>query len=283
MRLKTVARRALRGFFKHRPAASELPEFQDLHPVKAVRGGSALNKAGRLVLSADSPRGRVKIYEAANADHATFLRAATGAAELSDLFPAILELRGRAVVAEWVTEGSTKPSVEDLAALQMRLHEARIDALPSCAFDYWNDYIWPRFSRASEMLGITDVASEVYERVTPVWNASRTLSHPDITVANVIGTTHRTWCVIDNELFSIGGLRLLDVCNTAYSLGSQADAYARAYSARSGMTLAENEQRVLNAAWLARRAGSSFVKGDLNAAMRLARRYRTQSILPFAV
>lgn len=256
-----------------------------LKPCKSSRMGSALNKAGRLVLKGSCNRQQVKIYQAACPEHASFIAAVSSHAEIRELFPEVLAIKERFILCEWVAGSrKTNPANEDLAALQSRLHHTSIAGLPVAGYDYWHDFIKPRFLLAAELAGEQALAGEAARKVENVWSSHRQfLMHPDLTCSNMVMSLSGSWKVIDNELLSTGGLPLLDVCNTAHSMNAdQAQLYASAYFARNRKELSHNDLELLSAAWLGRIAGASFVSGNLPRVKKVFRKYRSgQSILPF--
>ena len=88
--------------------------------------------------------------------------------------------------------------------------------------------------------------------------------------------------MIDNELLTVGGLPLLDLCNAAHCLDKQhAQTCADVYLELSTSQISADEARTLEAAWLARRVGSAFVATDLPQASRLLAQYQSgESVLP---
>lgn len=136
------------------------------------------------------------------------------------------------------------------------------------------------------MLGVNDVAKEIIARVNTMWDCSpRVLMHPDITPANVVLTRTGEWFAIDNELMTIGGLPLLDLCNTAYALQPDvSQKFVAAYFSEARTRVSQEDVRILNAAWLARRLGAEFVAGNLDMAHRILRSYRDgHDILPVSL
>jgi len=231
----------------------------------------------------------VKVYEATNPEHAVFIKHISQHPELSSMFPNVIELRGRFVVAEWIDgtilqkERHKQNFLDELVSLQCRLHQASISELPQPGFDYWRDFVWPRFAKAAELLKITDMASELRSRVENRTKAHSILLHPDLTANNVIRTSQKELKIVDNELLTCGDFALLDVCNTAYSLGNkQGQRYVQLYLGKTNTNLTGPEIDALQAAWLARRLGTAFVTGDIYLACELLNRYNSgKNILPF--
>ena len=253
-------------------------EVDDLRPVRSGSSASAINKAGRVAFRGMVAGRPVKVYEAANGRHAEFIRHVSG---LSDRWPPVLGRFGHVVVAEWITgEAFDEGQLDRLAALQASLHRTPVSTLPPPGFDYWTDYIRPRFLRAGSLLGVD--AQEICEHGDEAWNAGpRVLMHPDLSPANVVVTGRGELKVIDNELLTTGSMPLVDVCNTARALPAAAvQTYVGMYRKASATEFVTT--RALQSIWVAREVGASFIRGRVVQACELLRRYRAgDSILPF--
>ena len=259
-------------------------EVTELKPIRVSEGGTALNKAGRLVLRGRQKESAVKIYEAANTQHAEFIAAASKPSHLAHCFPAVRIGCGRFLMVNWseylVPSG---PPVEALVGLLRSIHQTPVTDLPEVGFDYWHDYIKPRFSRAVELLGCDSTEKEVITHVSRAWDRPpRYLAHPDLTPRNVVFNFAKQWQVIDNELLSIGGMPLFDVCNTAYALGPRVGrAFVDGYIAATNLQFSDADVSAVNAAWLARMIGTAFVVGNLVSARQILERYqRGEMVLP---
>lgn len=259
-----------------------------LKPVKAVCFGNGLNKAGRMVLKGRAGRQSVKLYEAAGAAHADFICVVGSEKWFGHLFPDVIGLQGHWIAAEWaegkgiVTDAKT---LCRLAEIMVKLHQVPASVLPEAGFDYWYDFILPRFERAMAFAGEADLAMTVRKRVEAVWSCDSVLMHPDLTPANVIHTADKGFCIIDNELLTTGGIPLLDVCNTCKALApAQAVIYAEAYfraCPEARHHVSPDMAVALEAMWLARIVGSAFVAGNMSRFLKAINQYRTrQSLLP---
>jgi hypothetical protein len=259
-------------------------ELSNLRPVKANRGGSVLNKAGRLVMYGESIGRRLKIYEAAKPTHARFIQLISSHEKLSMHFPAVRAISGRFLVVDWVENtAKSSPPLDALASLTQTLHHTPTAELPAPEFDYWHDYIKPRFVRAAEFLSRVGLAKRVVAEVTKAWEESpRHVMHPDVTPRNLVRAASGRWQIVDNELLGIGGIPLLDLCNTAYALGpGLGQAYVASYLSTSNIRLLKEEVSALNAAWLSRRVGAEFIAGNIPTAQRMIDRYEVgDTILP---
>jgi hypothetical protein len=259
-------------------------QLTDLRPVKSVQRGSALNKAGRLVLCGEWQGKPIKLYEAAGLEHAHFIQSVCTHNLLAECFPHVQALHGRFLQVEWVeSKDKRAPSPDVLANLLHRVHNVPVAAFSNVGFDYWHDHLRSRFVRAAHLFGIEGLAQHITAKVDTHWSNSRQfLMHPDLTPSNVVLDAQGNWKVIDNELLTVGGLPFLDLCNAAYGAGSAAgQLVAELYLAQTRQRLTPQQVSVLNAAWFARVIGSSFVGGELDAIQDLVNRYQGgESILP---
>lgn len=254
-------------------------------PVKMRAGGCVLNKAGRLVLKGDLEGRPVKIYEAANSDHALFIQSVSLSSALVSIFPKVIAVYGPYLVTDWIlaNRDSRTLSATTLMELQKALFGASTAGAPEPGFDYWQDLIRPRFVRAADLLGKADLAQRVCGEIDVEWSASSYLMHPDLRSDNVVRDRGGLWRIIDNELMTVGGLPLLDICNTASSLpAGERDFYVAAMAEHLGIR--QGRQRdIIGGAWLARLVSSCFFAGDVHRAADIVGRYeRGDNILPFA-
>lgn len=293
-RLGRIIARAV-GHADRPPVVIEWPgglRFQNLRSVREGSRGDATNKAGRLVMRGDRDGQPVKVYEAFDPSHAEFIASVCGQQGLCDAFPPVLGVSGRFVAADWAAglalqqrrgEAARRGAMSAMSVLQARIHAVSDSDIPACSFDYWRDFIRPRFLRVTEAVGESGLGQRVVDLVDDAWSGGpQVLLHPDLTLANVVIEGDENPVIIDNELLSIGGLPALDVFNTLRSLGrADAGEYLEMYLDRSGASRAVFENDVAQAAWLARTAGSDFVAGDLATACRRMDDYRERrNLLP---
>ena len=269
--------------------AQDLKDLTNFRPAKGKYWGTAINKAGRLVLRGHLDGTAIKIYEAANPEHALFIRSVSENGDFKMVLPKVLALRGSFVIAEWVQGDILQKHrhsltfLDELTSLQCLLHRSQISQLPRPGFDYWHDFILPRFERAAALLDECDLAMKVRNCVEEALIKTQpVLMHPDLTPGNVVRTAQNELKIVDNELLTWGGLAMLDVCNTAYSLGSKvSQKYVDLYLGKSDIHLTKQEINTIRAAWLARLLGSTFVKGDMKMAHHILGSYKKGlNILP---
>ncbi|MDL1963287.1 MAG: aminoglycoside phosphotransferase family protein [Deltaproteobacteria bacterium] len=259
-----------------------------LKPVKAVCYGNGLNKAGRMVLKGRAGRQSVKLYEAAGLAHADFICTVGSKKWFGHFFPDVIGVQGHWIAAEWAKGKRMVADVKTLhwlAEIMVKLHQVPASVLPEAGFDYWHDFVLPRFKRAMAFAGETDLVMTVRKSVEAVWLCDSVLMHPDLTPANVIHTADKGFCIIDNELLTTGGIPLLDVCNTCKALApAQAVIYAEAYfraCPEDRRQISPDMAAALEAVWLARIVGSAFVAGNASYFLNAISQYRAgQSLLP---
>lgn len=240
-----------------------------------------LNKAGRLVFR---QAGR-KFYEAHSPSHAHFLASLHRHPQLEPLFPSLRGCHGVFVEAAWV---AARPwpaaSPAELADLLRQVQQASIAVLPSSGFDYWDDFLVPRFRKAAQLLGMEEHAQALLERCG-AWLADQPmgLQHPDLTPANVLRVRGGALVVIDNELCCVGRSGLLDVCNALHPLSARARQRWLACFWPQGLPAPIREQLPdLAAAWTVRRVGSLLVSGRLAEARQWLERQQSGGVqLPF--
>ncbi|MEJ6390308.1 hypothetical protein [Gymnodinialimonas ulvae] len=214
------------------------------------------NKAGRAVITGLYNGVRVKAFQAHSVQHAIFISDASSL--LPEIFPHVHGIYGRWIFAEWA-EGTHKGvTYESSLNLFSQLHAVDLKHLPATGFDYLEDYIIPRFLEAATLAGKADkYQSHIYEVINH--SAPRQLSHPDLTLANVV-YSRKNLVSIDNELLSSGKLPLLDACNCAKSLDrSSREVFWEDWIATRQPD--EIEIRNTSIAWLFREVGSCFISG----------------------
>ena len=173
--------------------------FTRLHPVKSASGGNIVNKGGRIVLRGELNNKPIKLYEAWSPEHAAFIDALAKATGIGELFPAVDAHNGRSVAASWV-QGHPPDDVplDTLVEIQMRIHSTNAVVLPTPGYDFWMDFLRPRFVR-SEMLAATiDDTLELVDSEMSLPSV-RMLVHPDLRPANLIRTASGSLVVVDNE------------------------------------------------------------------------------------
>lgn len=253
-----------------------------LFALGAPRQVKATTKVGRLCLRGSSRIGAVKIYEAHSPAHANFIRVISTLKNIGEFFPATHAIQGQMVIAEWV-HGVRKESldVRTIANIQAIFHN--FPQPPLCDFDYIRDFIQPRFVRAMNCINAAATCAEVIAQVDSAWSKGRYLMHPDLTPDNIICSSNGSVKIVDNELISVGGIPLLDVCNTAYSLKpDQRAEYIATYFRLSHECVRVDDLKIISGAWFMRASGSAFVSGNLNEVKRLHTKYeRGDLVLPF--
>lgn len=254
----------------------------ELRPVKRFHLAGR-NKAGRLMAKGRIGDRDIKLYEAGSTEHARFIQAVSRHERLSGIFPTVIDVHGSFVVAEWVRalpHAEVRP--QDLAGLLCRVHQAAWEQLPAPGFDYWNDFVFPRFAGAADVVGELALAEDIGQQVSDAWRRPVCLMHPDCTRPNVVRESSVGLYIVDNELLCLGGFPLLDLVNAVSSLRKQdARTCVTTYLRMSDTQPTGEDRSVLEAAWLARCVGSAHAADDLGLAARLIACYRSgKSVLP---
>lgn len=267
---------------------SSFPELglSDVAPIARGRGQTIVNKAGRTLFKARLEGRAVKLYEAHSAEHAEFIRMVSSLPETGGLFPAVKMTSGPFVVADWAPGIPDQHSdIEGHLARLHKLHALSVSSLPFSGFDYWHDFVLPRFCRAVALLGFSSLVEDVTGIVNPVWSERPGfLSHPDFTRDNVVKSPEGGAVkVIDNEFLAIGHLPLLDLCNVLKALPIEERERATRYWFQLGSQVSHTELSATAAAWFARLVGTAFISGRLNDALELCHSYKQDplGILPF--
>jgi len=270
-------------------------QYTDIYPVKRFRSYNMLNKAGRFVMRGQHGNKQIKIVEAATSKHATFIRSLSSYKRICQFLPRINDQNHQFLVTEWVSGISMEELLNrshgndmlmDLASLQLYFHEIPAYELPDPEFDYWYDLIRPRFLRAIELLGLIKIYEDKIIAIDNLWESStHVLMHPDLTPTNIVYTISGNMVVIDNELLTVGGIPLIDVCNTVYALGQlRGQIYANLYLNRLDIVPSVEELTILQAMWLARMVGSNFVAGRLRRVNDILLRFKEgENILPWFI
>ena len=246
-----------------------------------VVNGRLYTKAGRMCLKGTLNNRPVKVYECAHPEHARFVSNIMQEAPLEEFFPKVYGIHDRFIISEWVDGKELKPRtlsknrqhIEKLDKFITRLHATRIH--DSAGFDYFTDYIHPRFKKCCEVLGliefynnINDLAQTLLEPVGTKW-----LSHPDITPANIIVTRSGQIKVIDNELLSVSCLPVFDQLNIIYGFGYHIVKNPEIWSpvfAPLKEYLSENCELPLLSIWIMRITGSYFLGGNIGGILKIA-------------
>lgn len=223
------------------------------------------NKAGRGAFTGSYKGYQCKAYEAFSSSHAGFI---VSLSELEpDIFPNVIEARGNWVIADWQRGRSAgRSSVEGLGRLLASIHQVDVNKLPLSGFNYWHDFVVPRFMRAVAFLSKAGEGEEILRLVEGA-DRPPVLQHPDVTLPNIIICNDGAIRSIDNELVAVGTLPVLDLMNSIASLrGNQRGTFYKCYAEQAGRTFTKVEIERAALAWVVRTVGSSFISGDLKRA-----------------
>lgn len=261
--------------------------IERLKTAKPYPKGICHNKAGRIVLKGYVDGKRAKLYEAANADHARFVEAVSCNKDIGCYFPTVHAAKEQWVMTQWVHGKRMRKKdgkrLAQMAQLLADLHHVSAASLPASHFDYWNNYLFPRFLKATALLKERKIAEDIQDAVGRKWIRNPVVMHPDATWTNTVVDNNNRLMVIDNELLTTGGIPLLDICNQCHSLSPHcARIVASAYlnlTAKRGESLSDDTPAILNMAWLARLAGSAYVKGKIALVHTLVDQYKKGTCL----
>ena len=243
-------------------------DFNDLKPVIWK------SKVGNITFVFPFFKQRIKIFQAANADHAVFLKSTLNHPDLSGYFHPILWTLGRYVFSGWVKGISCETLsneqkylvIDWIVTVQTRFHQIALCKHDEEAGLNYLDYLEKRLIRFAPPE--TDLEKIQKLRViassSPVTISS--LSHPDMTLRNIVlEESSGNYKIIDNELLTQSPFFLLDIYNTCYSLGPNPELihhYLDRYSScQKGFDLQPGWASSLAAAWSLRLAGSHFQAG----------------------
>lgn len=271
----------------------------DVDAATSGRAVTALSKVGRLVLGATLDDGqRIKIYEAGSPRHARFIRDVSNTPAGRGVLPRVLAVDGSIVIAEWVeADEATEVTPAELARVLMsmrRINEVAVvdesrgeEERIGCGFDYWFDFVRPRFVRALAATGSAGQLDDELDRVDGLVRSDvRVLMHPDVTPANLLRRASGGIVVVDNELLATFPASLpIDVCNSFYALrkhDSEAQLLHDALVSHGAHdALAPCDLEALEVLWLARLAGSAFYAGRLlKVAELVAQHLGGESVVP---
>lgn len=254
--------------------------------------GGAPSKAGPLVWCASLEGIPVKISEYPSEETAQLLEAVGAEPSLAGHFPSIIARLRSYVVAEWV-EGEEMSSrsiarddeiLSEIASLQAGIHGVCLptrETLPS-----YRMILESRFEKYAGILPL----KRFYESVRLTLNAAEarlavTLSHPDLTPANLVRNA-QTGClvVVDNELMASHRFPHADLLNTYHALrrhenGNLADRYLTAWQQSGGsVTRLVAEAEGYEALWALRIVGSYLQSGALTEALATADAYLARQL-----
>ena len=186
------------------------------------------SKSGNLSWQAVMGGKLVKIYEVSSGKQAAFIREVSSLPELKSYFPEVIAAKGRYLIVEWVEghglseyEVFKHPQwVDHIAKLQVILHNVRFPSDPEEEdFDYIR-LLERRLYRYCGPISLSEnlrkIVSIVHENMP---KESVSLSHPDITIKNLVIDKHTgSLKLIDNEFLSFNSYFLIDLFNTFRSL-----------------------------------------------------------------
>jgi serine/threonine protein kinase len=249
--------------------------------VRPVVKGRLMSKIGRISLRGFWNGKDVKIYECASPEHASFVAETITKKPHSIFFPEVYNVHESFIVSEWVNGKEVKPRwirgnqqySRQLGELLGLLHGTFLD-VPS-KFDYVEDLIRPRFVRCCQTLGLAEFQENALQswRIMSRLAEKPSLSHPDLSPANMILTAQGKLKIIDNELLGVSPAPWFDLLNILFFLGEKP---IKDFSLVETvitpllklMQTGHNEHLLYM--WLMRFVGARFVAGDIEGVVKMA-------------
>ena len=247
-------------------------EITNLHPLGGMFK-KGVTKAGRISLSGNLTDGRkVKVYESFNSNQIKLRKKLGTKLKKEDvLFPPLLASDGNFIVEEWIkgkTLSEIKPDI-------LEKHSGRlINFLEKIHFDsdfnkiansykdsfcYLSDYLIRRLKPWRKWIPV--------EKLLIAWNEADLetektikprISHPDLSLSNIILAPDEKIYIVDNELIGTGKGWLLDERNSFFR--------GKVYPKK----LLDSTKKFYSLSWKLRLVGSAIDEGDFYRAERMA-------------
>lgn len=249
--------------------------------VKPVVKGRLKSKIGRISLKGVWNGKDVKIFECASPEHAQFIAEIITKKPYRIFFPEVYQVHESFIVSQWIIGQEIKPRwlrkrqiySKQLGELLNLLHGTLIEG-PS-KFDYVEDLIKPRFEHCCQTLGLRKFQEDVLQswRIMSQLVDVPSLSHPDLSPANIILTSEGNLKVIDNELLGASFAPWFDLLNVLFFLGEKPikDFHLQRAVITPLLELIQaGYNKHLLSMWLMRFIGARFVAGDIEGVLKIA-------------
>ena len=232
-----------------------------------------ITKAGRVSLTGQLCNGeKVKVYSCLNSNQVMLRVYAENKIRTDDVcFPPIVSFDGQMIIEKWIDTNNNlsnkKTSHENLESLMHFLSYLHCfsseNILPSTyahSFCYLKDYLvarlhpWKNWEPISRLLDAWHHEDDVSDKVL-----FPRLSHPDLSISNIVIGKDLKMYIIDNELFGFGKGWVLDHYNTNFRSTFIPD------------DVNKKCKPFVELSWKLRLAGSALDSGDFYRAERMAR------------
>jgi len=252
-----------------------------IESVRPVVKGRLKSKIGRISLKGVWNGKDVKIFECSSPEHANFITEIITKEPYRVFFPEVYHVHESFIVSQWVIGQEIKPRwlrkrqiySRQLGELLDLLHDTSIEG-PS-KFDYVEDFIKPRFEHCCQTLGLMKFQEDVLQSwgIMSQLVDAPSLSHPDLSPANIILTPEGNLKIIDNELLGASSAPWFDLLNVLFFLGEKP--IKEFHLLRAVVTplldlIQAGYNEHLLSMWLMRFIGARFVAGDIEGVLKMA-------------
>jgi hypothetical protein len=239
--------------------------FTEIRMVKPDKG---FTKAGRLSLFAYMDGKPVKIYECNNEEHANYIKIISS--RFSTYFPDVYLRVGKYLVTEWVDGVQLRNNkigiglLKHVAKLQAKLHAYIYSEKDDVGFDYIQ-FLFDRLNKYKGFFPLVDELNCIKTSLNEGHIQNSAVSHPDITIQNLIKNKATSFKIIDNELLTHNSYFQIDLFNTLNSISCEnySEIYLHSYKESGGdLTQILNNSKYYSCIWKLRILGSCAQAGN---------------------
>ncbi len=238
--------------------------------IRMVKPNKGLTKAGRLCLFAYMDGKPVKIYECSNEIHANYINIISN--YFSAYFPDVYLRAGKYLVTEWVDGVQLRNSskldldlLKSMAKYQAKLHAYTDYEKDDVGFDYIQ-FLFYRLNKYRGFFPLSDELNCIKKMPLCEVNLQKSaVSHPDITLQNLIKCKTSAFKIIDNELLTNNNYFHIDLFNTLNSISCENHSaiYLNSYMENGGdLKQILDNSKYYSCIWKLRMLGSCAQAGD---------------------